>query len=71
MRIFIITQEDSFVIPKNMQLLADANFIDIIGACIINTKNSLTEKRGLFIRNFGFFQVSKMGFIVTKDKIVD
>ena len=31
MKIFIITQEDSLVIPKNMQLLADANFIEITG----------------------------------------
>jgi hypothetical protein len=29
MKIFIITQEDSLVIYKNMQLLADTNFIYI------------------------------------------
>ena len=71
MKIFIITQEDSLVIPKNMQLLGDANFIDITGACIIKSKNSLSEKKGLFVRNFGILQVSKMGLILTKDKILN
>ncbi len=71
MKIFIITQEDSLVIPKNMQLLADANFIEITGACIITSKNSLSEKKGLFMRNFGLFQVAKMGLIITKNKILN
>jgi methionyl-tRNA formyltransferase len=71
MKIFIITQEDSLVIPKNMQLLADANFIEITGACIVKSKNSLSEKKGLFIRNFGFFQVAKMGLIITINKILN
>ena len=71
MKIFIITQEDSLVIPKNMQLLSDSNFIDITGACVIKSKNSLSEKKDLFIRNFGIFQFIKMGFILTKDKILN
>jgi len=71
MKIFIITQEDSFVIPKNMQLLADANFIEVSGACVIKSKNSLSEKKSLFIRNFGIVQVAKMGFIVIKDKVLN
>jgi len=70
-KIFIITQEDSLVIPKNMQLLADANFIHIRGACVIKSKNSLSEKKGLFIRNFGIFQVAKMGFILSTDKMLN
>jgi methionyl-tRNA formyltransferase len=70
-KIFIITQEDSFVIPKNMQLLADSNFIEIAGACIIKSKNSLSEKKGLFIKNFGIYQVGKMAFLVIKDKLLN
>ena len=31
MKIFIITQEDSFVIPKNIKMLIDSDFIEIIG----------------------------------------
>ena len=38
MKIFIITQEDSFVIPKNIKMLIDSDFIEIIGICIINLK---------------------------------
>ena len=71
MKVFIITQEDSFVIPRNMQLLADSKFINITGACVINSKNSLSEKKGLFIRNFGIAQVVKMGFVVIKDKVLN
>ena len=48
MKIFIITQEDSFVIPKNIQLLADANFINIAGACIIKSKNSLSKEEFIY-----------------------
>lgn len=69
MKIFVITQEDSLVIPKNMQLLADSDFIDVAGACIIRSKNALSEKKGLFIRNFGMWQVAKMGLILFGDKI--
>lgn len=71
MKIFIITQEDSFVIPKNLQLLKKSNFIEIKGVCVIKSKNSLSEKKGLFIRNFGIYQVSKMGFLVVRDKILN
>lgn len=71
MKIFIITQEDSFVIPKNIQLLADANFINIAGACIIKSKNSLSKRKSLFIRNFGILQVSKMGIILTVNKLLN
>jgi len=71
MKIFIITQEDSFVIPRNIQLLNNANSIEIIGACIVNSNNSLSEKKGLFIKNFGILQVSKMAFVVLKDKILN
>ena len=71
MKVFIITQEDSFVIPRNMQLLADSKFINIKGACVINSKNSLSDKKGLFIRNFGIVQVAKMGLVVIKDKVLN
>ena len=71
MKIFVITQEDSFVIPNNMQLLADSGFIEIAGACIIKSKNSLSEKRGLFIRNFGIYQVLKMGSLIIRDKLLN
>lgn len=71
MKIFIITQEDSFVIPQNIQLLNKANSIEIVGACIVNSNNSLSEKKGLFIRNFGISQVSKMAFVVLRDKILN
>lgn len=71
MNIFIITQEDSFVIPRNMQLLVDSKFINITGACVIISKNSLSEKKSLFIRNFGIVQVAKMGLVVIKDKVLN
>lgn len=55
MKIFIITQEDSLVIPKNMQLLADANFIDITGSCIIKSKKLTFRKKELiYLELWGF-----------------
>jgi methionyl-tRNA formyltransferase len=70
-KIFIITQKDSLVIPNNLQLLYDANFIEIIGGCVIKSKNSLSEKKVLFIKNFGIFQVFKMGFRIMYNKILN
>lgn len=71
MKIFIITQEDSFVIPKNIQLLAEADFTNLIGGCVIKSKNSISEKKKLFIKNFGFMQVFKMGFILILNKVLN
>ena len=71
MKIFIITQEDSLVIPKNIQLLADSQFINIRGACVINSQNSLSQKKWLFIKSFGFLQVLKMGSIIIGNKLLD
>ena len=71
MKIFIITQEDSFVIPKNIKMLIDSDFIEIIGICIINSKNSLARKKGLFVRNFSIDQVIKMSTLVLYNKLLD
>lgn len=70
-KIFIITQEDSLVIPKNLKLLADSNFIILKGLCIVTSKNSLSEKKSLFVKNFGIYQVSKMGLLIIKNKMLD
>lgn len=70
-KIYLITQEDTFVIPKNFQMLIDSDFIEIIGACIINSKNSLSKKKGLFIRNFRINEVLKMSYLVISNKILD
>lgn len=71
MKIYIITQEDSFVIPKNIELLNSISFVKIVGACIIKSKNSLSNKKHLFIKNFNLFQVSKMGFLLFYDKFLN
>ena len=71
MKIFIISQEDSFVIPRNLSLLERSNQIDLIGACVVTSKNSLSNKKYLFIRNFRLTQVLKIGFIFIKDKILN
>ena len=70
MKIFIITQEDSFVIPKNIKMLIDSDFIEIIGICIINSKNSLARK-GTIRQNFSIDQVIKMSTLVLYNKLLD
>ena len=61
MKIFIITQEDMFVIPKNIQLLVDSEKIHILGVATLHTKNSLSSKKSLLIKSFGLKSLINIG----------
>ena len=68
--IFIITQEDSFAGAKSIKMLIDSDFIEIIGICIINSKNSLARKKGL-IKILVWNQVIKMSTLILYNKLLD
>ena len=62
-KILVITQEDSFVIPKNIFILKDIKNIDVVAAVKINSIGAVKNKKNLFLKGFGYYQVSKMSLI--------
>lgn len=70
-RVVVLTQEDSFVIPKNIKLLGEMENIDLVAVIKIDAAGSLVNKKNLFIRGFGLFQVGKMGLLSLFNTIVN
>lgn len=71
MRISIITQEDSFVIPKNIELLLREKNIVVASIYTVEGKGSLQNKLSYFVKGFGFLQSFKMGIILVFSKVLD
>jgi methionyl-tRNA formyltransferase len=63
LRIAILTQEDSFVIPQNIKLIGDLEITNLVAIVKINSTGSLENKKMLFVRGFSFFQVLKLGLL--------
>ena len=64
LRVVVLTQEDSFVIPENIKLLGQMRSIELIAVVKINTVGALENKKSLFIKGFGLIQVAKMGLVI-------
>lgn len=61
LKVIIMTQQDRFYIPKNIQKIIDnAEVLEIVN---VECKSSLQNKIYDFIKWFGFFQVTKMGIV--------
>ena len=71
LKISIITQEDSFVIPRNVEMLLNDNNVDVVSIYTIEGKGSFTNKLGYFIKGFGFFQSFKMGVHLITSKVLN
>ncbi len=71
MKIVIITQEDSFAVPKNIKKILELDFAEVVRIININSSQSLVNKKDLFIKGFGLLQSAKMGFSVVYNKILD
>ena len=56
----VITQNDDFVIPKNILMLAEASFLDLDEIVIVKSPKSLTSKKFLFLFGFGLIQCTKL-----------
>lgn len=70
-KVAVLTQEDSFVIPKNISLLSNIKEIDLCLVCRIDSSGSLHKKKMLFIEGFGIIQAGKMGLLIIINKILD
>lgn len=67
----VLTQDESFVIPKNIELLSSESRVNVVSVVKINSKGSLQNKKFFFLRGFGFFQTSKMALLVFSNKFLD
>lgn len=68
MRIYIITQEDMFVIPRNIELLIKSGKVNLCGVATVHTKNSLSSKKDLLVKSFGLKSLMKFGlkYLISK-----
>ncbi len=71
MKVVIITQEDSFTVPKNIQKVVNLDFVEVQRVVNIDSKQSLVNRKELFIKGFGLVQSAKMGFWVIYDKVMN
>ena len=62
-RVAVLTQEDSFVIPENILLLGKMDSIKLVAVVKIDAAGSLVNRKALFIKGFGLSQVIKMGLV--------
>ena len=70
-RVAVLTQEDSFVIPENIKLLGKMDSIELVAVVKIDAAGSLVNKKTLFIKGFGLSQVIKMGLVSTFNRILN
>lgn len=62
-KVAVLTQEDSFAIPRNIKLLGQLESIELVAVVKIDSAGSLVNKKALFIKGFGITQVIKMGLV--------
>ena len=70
-RVAILTQGDSFVLPENIKHLSGLEGVDMVAVVEIDSEGSLMNKKSLFVRGFGLCQVVKIGTVSVRNKILD
>ena len=71
LRLAVLTQDDSFVIPYNIKLLTLIEGVEVVAIVKIDSEGSLMSKRGLFLQGFGLCQMIKLGGVLVKNKVLD
>lgn len=61
LRVVVITQHDSFVIPKNLYILSKVSNTKIFKVIVQSSKSSLNNKKLHFVKGFGLLQSAKLG----------
>ncbi|SHH38455.1 methionyl-tRNA formyltransferase [Desulfosporosinus lacus] len=68
LKVIVMTQQDRFYIPKNIQKIIDnSNVLEIVN---VNCKSSVQNKLKDFVRWFGFFQVGMMGISTVMRSVI-
>ena len=62
MQIIILTQEDTFTIPRNIEKIFMISGVELLMIVNIKSKYSLENNKKIFLQGFGVLQVIKIGF---------
>ena len=71
MRVAIITQEDSFVIPRNIEKILRIENVETVLISVLDTKGSVANRKTAFARGFGVTQTFRIGIVYLLHKILD
>jgi folate-dependent phosphoribosylglycinamide formyltransferase PurN len=71
MKIVILTQDDHFFIPQNINKIVLLKDVEVSLIAVLNTKDSLMNRKCFFIKGYGLVQSVKMGMLLYKYKLED
>lgn len=71
MDIVVITQEDNFVIPKNLEKLRNVKDVNLKSIITVEGGGALSNKKYYFFRGFGIFQSFKIAVKLSYIKVID
>jgi len=71
LRVAVLTQDDVFVIPRNIALLASSDEVDLVSVVKIESKGAVSNKGALFLRGFGLQQVAKLTLLLVCKRVLD
>jgi methionyl-tRNA formyltransferase len=71
MRLAIVTQEDCFVIPRNIEKILQVPQIEVAFIATIDAKGALVNRKRWFLKGFGVVQGCRLGLRLLTAKVAD
>lgn len=71
MRVMVVTQEDSLVIPSNIERIMALDGIEVVLVATLNVKGALKNRKSYFLRGFGLWQSLRMACHLLSAKASD
>lgn len=71
LRVIIITQEDAFSIPRNIERVITLPGIEVSRVFVLNIKGSVANRKAYFAKGFGLLQSAKMAILLAGARIAD
>lgn len=69
LRVIVITQDDRFAIPQNVEKIARADATSLQAVIVLDVKGSLANRKGQLARGFGLSQTLRMSAQVLGSKL--
>ena len=71
MRVTVITQDDPFVIPANVEKIVHLPGVQVCLLAVVDAPGSLKNRKSTFLRGFGVRQAVRMGWLMLRAKCLD
>ena len=71
MKIAVITQEDYFVIPQNVEKILALDAVEVVLIVTVHTKGALVSRKSIFAKGFGPVQAGRLGWRLVRTKCLD